>query len=362
MELPAIDSPQTPGTPDSPPDITIQREGNLVQPFSFSDCQELARTVRKCSQSLIEGSWVDVSDVRGRKPRFIPNDFESAKAFLRASVNRIPETQLRVTQADTPVTSHPKGHSSMGVCHQCHGPIGGGAHQGSALGKGICTFVHSHFCKGGIPENESWAPCPNDYIYNRDLDLASGTGFESTMGLSNFQHGPASSTPASGINTAPNTAPPMFPRVSPHLLPGPEANLAPPVPHHGMQAIEDRYPGIVAAGDRRRIGREFPPSDPDTRVPSMISLTGGAGPQSLIPETIQDRIDSHRAENQNGRQVTDRPMGDLDINVLRRDPSLQYGVDNIMESVIRRRIPSLSAADTAHVQTDDGIRITGGDP
>jgi hypothetical protein len=328
MELPAIDSPQTPGTPDSPADITIQREGCPVQPFSFSDCQELARTVRQCSQSLIEGSWVDISDVRGRKPRFIPNNFESAKAFLRASVNKIPETHHIISRSDTPVTSHPKGHSSMGVCHECHGPIGGGAHQGSALGKGICTFVHSHFCKGGIPENESWAACPLGYIYNQDLDLASGTGFESTMGLSNFQPGPASSTPASD--------PTLFPHVSPHLIPGPVATLAPPVPHHGMQAIGDRYPGMAAAGDWRRIGREFPTSDPDTRVPGMVSFNDGAGAPSHVPETIQDRIDSHRAENQNGRLVTDRPIGDLDINVLRRNPSLQFGVDNIMESVIRK--------------------------
>ena len=52
-------------------------------------CQELAKTVRKCSQSIIEGTWVDEPNVRGRTPVFIPRDFESAKAFLKSSVKGV---------------------------------------------------------------------------------------------------------------------------------------------------------------------------------------------------------------------------------------------------------------------------------
>jgi hypothetical protein len=193
MELPVIESPKTPATPDSPADITIQKEGEPLEPISFTDCQELARAVRFCSQSLIEGNWVEIPDVRGRKPRFIPDNFESAKAFLRASLGGIPPTRYPRSSLDTPVTSHPRPQSEMGVCHGCHGPIGGGAHQGSALGKGFCTHQHSHFCKGGIPENESWAPCPPGYMYNSDLDLASGPGFESTLNTFTQQPGPISS-------------------------------------------------------------------------------------------------------------------------------------------------------------------------
>ena len=89
MELPAIGTPKTPGTPVTPLDITIQRGTSPVEPITFTACQELAKTVRQCSQSLIEGSWVDIDDVRGKKNRFIPNSFESAKAFLRSSLSLI---------------------------------------------------------------------------------------------------------------------------------------------------------------------------------------------------------------------------------------------------------------------------------
>ena len=191
MELEAIDSPTTPATPLSPADITIQRGGGDSEPISYSECQELVQAVKECSQSLIEGNWVEIPDIRGKTPRFIPDNFESAKAFLRASIQGISSRKDRVSNLETPVTSHPRHQADMGVCHQCHGPIGGGAHQGSAFGKGICSLKpeHSHFCKGGIIENDSWAACPQGYVYNADLDLASGPGFESTLHTFNFQAG-----------------------------------------------------------------------------------------------------------------------------------------------------------------------------
>ena len=230
MELPVIGTPKTPGTPATPLDITIQRGSSPVEPITFTACQELAKTVRQCSQSLIEGSWVDIPDVRGKKPRFIPNNFESAKAFLRSSLSQIESRVPLRSRSATPVTSHSRPSTTMGVCHQCHGPIGDGAHQGSAFGKGVCSFNHSHFCRGGVPENDSWAPCPQGYSFNPDLDLASGTGFESTLGVSNFQNGPTSSTPALPTNNAP-TVQQQFP-LTDSVIP------APP----GTGSVQDPYP------------------------------------------------------------------------------------------------------------------------
>ena len=357
MELPVIGTPKTPGTPATPLDITIQRGSSPVEPITFTACQELAKTVRQCSQSLIEGSWVDIPDVRGKKPRFIPNNFESAKAFLRSSLSQIESRVPLRSRSATPVTSHSRPSTTMGVCHQCHGPIGDGAHQGSAFGKGVCSFNHSHFCRGGVPENDSWAPCPQGYSFNPDLDLASGPGFESTLGVSNFQNGPTSSTPALANNNAP-TVQQQFP-LTDSVIPAPPGtdSVQDPYPMADHpQTTGDRYPGVMT-GDWRRL--EYPPSDPDTRVPGIVSLEGGAadGATGGVPENIQHQIESHRAVNQNNGQYSDRPYGDLEISTLRRDPALRVDVENMMETVIRQRIPSLSAADTAHVH-DGGIRVT----
>ena len=70
-------------------DCTPQGSDSFDNPISFSDCQDLARSVKACSRSLIEGTWVDITHSRGRKKRFIPGSFEAAKEFLRASVEGI---------------------------------------------------------------------------------------------------------------------------------------------------------------------------------------------------------------------------------------------------------------------------------
>ena len=154
MDLPDIRSQETSASPTSPANTEVQGDPKET-PISFFECQDLVRTEKECSRSLIEGAWVDIANTRGRKKRFIPGNFEAAKEFLRASAEGLSES--RVSSSETPVTSHPQ-KSRMAVCHGCHGPMGGGAHQGSAPGKGVCSHPHSIFCKGGVVENLSWAP------------------------------------------------------------------------------------------------------------------------------------------------------------------------------------------------------------
>ena len=203
LDLPVIDSPQTPTTPDSPLDITAIRDTEDDDaPLSYPDCVDLARAVRYCSKSLIEGTWSEESTVRGRRPIFNPSSFQSAKTFLKASVERVQGGgRAHRSLSDTPLTSRPSFQSRMPTCHGCHGPMGQGQHQGSAPGKLPCTLPHSPYCRGGVVEDSSWRACPTDYQFDPNLDMANGPGFENTMHTLDFQphsvllSGPAISTP-----------------------------------------------------------------------------------------------------------------------------------------------------------------------
>ena len=88
MDLSDSESTETPASLTSSTNSVVQG-APAETPISFSDCQDLARTVVECSKSLIEGSWVNITHSRGSKKRFIPGNFESAKEFLRASVEGI---------------------------------------------------------------------------------------------------------------------------------------------------------------------------------------------------------------------------------------------------------------------------------
>ena len=328
-------------SPKSPIDITVQGDlesAHTKEALTFSDCQELAKAVKDCSESLIKGSWVEVPDIRGKTPRFIPANFDSAKAFLRASVESLPRTknrQSRGSVSDTPVTS--RRVPNMGVCHGCHGPMGGGAHQGSAPGKNVCTFTHSLYCRGGIVEDVTWAPCPPGYTFNTDLDLANGTGFDSTLHTFQFQpgglqNGMSSSTPEVGGHNPPlSQAAPPFVQVSQPV----EQDLG----QHGGNSQVSVSTYVNGAGgpllpERRQLQKEFPTTE---RMASRIPLS----------DNIQEKIDNHRSENQIERNVGNKPVGDLDITGLRGNPLLRAEVEAVLESVVRDRIPSLAAHQSA---------------
>ena len=198
LDIPETGSSQSVASIQSSSESTSPRKsGSEDEPFSYPECVDLAKAVRYCSDTLIEGVWSEESTVRGRTQVFTPRNFQSAKAFLRASVETINSRRLSRSLADTPLTSRPRSQPRMPTCHGCHGPMGHSQHQGSAPGKDVCTLPHSMYCRGGVIEDLSWSACPPHYQYNTDLDLASATGFESTMSDTAF--GPSQSQQQPGL-------------------------------------------------------------------------------------------------------------------------------------------------------------------
>ena len=152
-------------------------------------------------------------------PLYSPPSVEVAKKFLK-TVGRI-RTHLQLPPrppkaspepvGDTPVTTrgvHQLPERKM-ICHGCHGIIGAGLHKGSATGKENCILLHSATCPGDIAENASWRPCPQNYLPGL---VSSDTGFEQTLGMSDFQAagGLQSSTPAV-VSQAVTLVPSNFP-------------------------------------------------------------------------------------------------------------------------------------------------------
>ena len=375
-------TPVTPSTPESPVDITI---ASAEQNFSFTECQELAKAVQQCSQSLVEGTWSDIPDVRGRRVGFIPADFESAKTFLRNSVRIPPDTCRKISRSvsDTPVTSRTNLSVEMGVCHGCHGPMGQGQHQGSAPGKRLCSFLHSALCKGGIVEDESWNSCPPNYVYQATVPTS---GFETTMDTADFQPpssrqaGPAFSTPALSPHTL------LFTPQDRHHQPQPSAPPFPPEEPVGQQqqglqshqlSSEPFSAGRVGVIRERVPGMVHLHHDHDGDRAAMSQSHGLAQPTFRdIPDDIQRQIDAHRAQNQAQNLVNDIPQDVPNITHLRADHELRGDVEDHMGGY-RQRIPSLfpdqsapapgirqssynyNAAQLQQVQ-GDGIRVTDG--
>ena len=121
--------------------------------MTFIDEVKSTHSLRKLSETTVDGYWKKIPGYLDRRPRdsFIPTTFEGAKRFLKETAEALPNMlrpAIRVQQ----------------FCHGCHGPLGEGAHIGSAVGKLRCTFTHSSLCKGNIVEDESWRACPRGYV------------------------------------------------------------------------------------------------------------------------------------------------------------------------------------------------------
>ena len=223
----------------------------------------------------------------------------------------------------------------MPVCHGCHGVMGQGQHQGSAPGKNVCTLGHSPFCRGGVVEDASWKACPSCYVFNPNIQLATESGFESTMVTADFQprshgFGPASSTPA----TTPLSTPQ---RAQPSQVTGYQAQGA---------TGGERFPSLMAGAATQ------------SQAEGLGSASEASIPQpgiQQVSEEIQSKIDNHRAANQAENLVSNRPNGEENINHLRADPILVDDVEGYLGGA-RRRIPSLSAAPSAQASDTDNLQ------
>ena len=222
----------------------------------------------------------------------------------------------------------------MPICHGCHGRIGDNQHQGSAIGKALCILPHSFYCRGGVFEDVSWRACPDSYVFDPNVDLASGPGFENTLQVTNFlpssnvQNGPAFSTPLVQDDQQ-QYGPEML---SAHGGTGPQDQVS-----LGAVSRGDRFPGMIhMENSRRTLSTEFP----QATVPP-------------VPENIQDNINHLRSSNQAAGSDVDTPA-DFNITHLRSDPALQVGVATAIEYLVRQIIPSLSAASSATMPPGTG--------
>ena len=382
LELSVIDSPTTPATPVSPVDISL-----VGKALSVSQCEQLAKTVQQCSKSLIEGCWSDIPDVRGRRVKFIPSDFESAKAFLRESVKVVPH-EIRKTRrslSDTPVTSRVQSQEDsfskfsrdqnrprmmrVMTCHGCHLVMGGGEHNGSAIGKDKCTLPHSERCLGGIPESDNWKACPSGYVCNVGYD---GTGFSQTLNVADFQSAEASTPVVAHSSTLQMQASNIY-QQSPYLgqvlaspLQFPVDDFAPPEstdhvprqgPHdHGLSqhGVIDQL-GQTDGVDLQRFQRQANGEGAvrkiiHERMPSRISLVDNSGSQQAVSfhQDIEHDVAQLRSHNQLAAQALQQVQGvpQMTIGDIRVTPGMSEQVD-MQWSTIRGHTPALSAAPSA---------------
>ena len=185
-------------------------------------------------------------------------------------------------------------------------------------------------------EDVSWRACTEGYVFDPNVDLASGPGFESTLQDTNFlphsniQNGPASSTPLmqDGQQQYGSDTPGAHGGTEPQH----QASL-------GAVSRGDRVPGMIYLDNssRRTLSTEFPPAN----VPQ-------------VPENIQDDINQLRSSNQAAANNAVNNPSEFNITHLRSDPNLQVGVASAIEYLVRQRIPSLSAASSATAPTGTG--------
>ena len=292
------DSPKTPQTPESPKEITKSAEQappSQQAKFFVKNTESEGFKKSLCRLKQFSGLYRDVY-------AFTPRSTAEAKEFLKQPAFQLPPGVSRL--CDTPLSSRQvmaTGRQlAMQTCHGCHGPIGGGAHSGSATGKSQCTFPHNPGCVGGIAEDATWRACPVGYSIQ---------GFDQTMSSQDFQ------------------------------TPNPQQPPTAPPAHSGtvMLGIEGHQLSETQLGEHRdRLQRQ--------------QEGEGARPktsENQINDEMQRQIDAHRALNQEETINQDRPENSgLTISDLRSDPVQREMVSHQL-SRLRERIPSLSAAPNA---------------
>jgi len=165
---------------------------------TFRQCEGGER--KNSSVQIFEGTWKLISKSRDNTSthQFIPGSLESAKSFLKSA-----ESLWKQTMDNTASVSGAH-NVVVNTCHGCHGPVGSGAHMGSAIGKARCSLPHYILCRGNINEDPSWRACPPNYVFDSNL-VVSNTGFESTLNPSAFSLPPQQmSTPLTSSPTNSN--------------------------------------------------------------------------------------------------------------------------------------------------------------
>ena len=359
-----LDSPKTPATPNIEADITLH--GSQLAESELGDIPNV-----DLDSYLKEKGPRDYKGVRVAIPRSI----EQARQFLSSQSLRLPPQFPRKKLVFSSAESSPSASGRM-ICHGCHMQMGSGAHNGSAPGKGVCTFPHSLTCPGGIIEDESWAACPQGYIQG----LISETGFEQTLTQSDFgpQHSstgivlpgavqPGSSTPSvSGITpgtpaivinsgalsqSVPRQTVVQFSN-TPLFAPAPVYNSAPRQQSLDPTALPHHIP-LVTDGNGGNLGQQeagTPHAGWQGRLRTRTGINydeNEAVDLTISAGSVVDRAADLRARNQVANRVSDTTREfPFTINDLRADPIMRKHVEEEI-SVIRQDIPALSASQSA---------------
>ena len=165
------------------------------------------------------------------------------------------------------------------ICHGCHLQVGQGAHQGSAIGKNLCTLPHSLNCPGGIVEDNSYRACPPGYVFHGQLFPESA--FLNTMNQSEFM----SSTPATSqavLSTVGSLLPDHRLPARHQLNLNPAINIvpAPPTTVATMAEVPVTQPIPVIAVS----GLALPPTVQPTTESIQFSLLGSRPNSTEAPD------------------------------------------------------------------------------
>ena len=279
----------------------------------------------------------------------IPGSCDEAKQLLRDSVKRVSSLPLpprppkkQVDPTATPVTSRVEM-----ICHGCHGPVGDGAHQGSATGKNRCSLQHYASCQGGVPESENWRSCPI-FIPGSQREAQLGNpgqpqqlyaspgvaGFTQTLSETQFGNGMQQNQ--AGFNGQPSSSTPAV-------------------------TFHDQQDGAVAAAapaDQFQIIQDGnPPGDPlweeRLRQRPRVDYYEAVDLSTVSPtQRAQQHVQDLRAVNQAATGAIPKVCGEVEnglgVNIadLRANPNLRAGVEQHIQ-VIRGDVPTLSAAPSA---------------
>ena len=297
VEIPVKDSPETPKTPDSPSDISRSVKTSNKQRFLL-DPQLVLKTGGFSGYWRTKRNHGPHRDVKAFKPA----SAEEAKAFL-SQISLQLQPRLLVFSSETPSSSSTvklQGRPGDMPCHGCHGPLGGGAHNGSVPGKDHCTLPHHPSCLGGVVDDKDYRACIDGYVYQPQL--VPETGFDHTLSSQDFLATQSQSTP---------------------LISGPGTDV--------------NYRQGLSGQDTTHLSSHHMPTP------------GLSQPAHIINQNMQSQMDDHRAMNQAQSENRDRPSADgLTITDLRADPNQKDLVGDQMVG-FREIIPALFAAPTSKV-------------